>query len=86
MPDYHTPAEVAKRLRVSGDLVGDLIRRGAIPAIDVSPPGSKRPTYRISADALSAYERSRQAVPMPNREVGARARRRKKVMTTREYF
>lgn len=81
--EYHSTAEVAARLRISGDLVGDLIRRGALQAIDVSPPGSKRATYRVSAAALAEYERSRRAVPMPGREL--RTRRRTKP-TCRQYF
>lgn len=83
---YLTTAQVAERLTISLDLVGDLIRRGAIHAIDVSPPGAKRATYRISAEALAEYERSRRSVPvpMPGREV--RTRRPKKVAGVREYF
>jgi hypothetical protein len=86
-PDYFTPAQVAERLHMSIDLVGDHIRAGSLAAIDVRRPGARRASYRVSAAALAEYERARQvrAVPMPGREV--RARRRKKVATGfREYF
>jgi hypothetical protein len=82
--EWFTTAEAVERLHVSPDLLGDLIRGRALEAIDVSRPGSKRATWRISAAAMAAFEKSRKAVPMPSRSVVTR--RRKKLAGVREYF
>jgi excisionase family DNA binding protein len=83
-PPYLSTSQVAERLAVSLDLVGDLIRRGALEAIDVSPPGSKRATYRISAEAMAEYERNRRVVPLVVQTPVTR--RKRKLDGVRRYF
>ena len=83
MPDkYRTTAAAALMGMSQGHLL-DLIHRGAIQATDISSPGSKRKTYRISAQAIADFERSRKAVAMPAREVRTR---RKRLQSVRQYF
>jgi excisionase family DNA binding protein len=45
-----TVNEVASdpRLRVSGSIIRRMIEAGELAAIDISSPGSKRPTYRVN--------------------------------------
>jgi excisionase family DNA binding protein len=49
-----TAEEVAKHLRVTAEQVRCLIRRGQLKAMNVGT-GSKRPLYRITAEALHEF-------------------------------
>ncbi len=53
-----TPPQVAKRWRCSPDRVRDLIRTGNLEAFNMAEPG-ERPQYRVSAEAVARFERSR---------------------------
>jgi excisionase family DNA binding protein len=61
---YLTPAQVAEELNCSLDHVYDLIRAGVLSARDISRPGAKRRTYRISAVALEHLP----LVPVPGED------------------
>ena len=61
-----TPPQVAKQLGVSPDKVLDWIRKGELSATNVAA-GSGRPRYRISAEDLAKFQRTRQNVKPPPR-------------------
>lgn len=66
--DRLTPPEVAKQLGVSADTVRGWIASGALKAVNIAGPG-KRPSHRISPEALADFERRRTktAEPTPHR-------------------
>jgi hypothetical protein len=76
------PADVAARLGVSGRLVLHWIGTGQLAALNVSRnPRSKRPTWRIPAAALEAFEAGRTATaPAP------RVARRKRAGDVIEFY
>lgn len=81
-PSYHAPAEVGERFGISTSAVLSLIRSGALPAVNVSPPGTRRPRYRISESDIAEFL-ERRAVRPP----AAPARRRKRADTgVTQYF
>ncbi len=55
-----TPHEAAEYLKVSAEQVRSLIRRGLLPAINIST-GSKRALYRIKREALDDFLADRSA-------------------------
>lgn len=61
--DRLTPPEVAKLLGVSPDSVRGWIASGALKAVNVAGPG-KRPSHRISREALAEFERRRTPEPV----------------------
>jgi hypothetical protein len=71
-PAIFLPRELADRWRCSLDAVYGLIHAGQLRAFQISPPGAKRPSYRIPADAVVQYE-SRQVSETP-----AKPKRRRK--------
>jgi excisionase family DNA binding protein len=60
-----TPPELARYWRVSPDKVLALIKSGQLRAFNVAAKLSGRPRWRISEDAVLAFERARSAVPVP---------------------
>ena len=78
---YLSPPQVAKRLAVDAHKVIDWIRRGEIPAIDVSATPGGRPRYRIAPADLAVFLATRSAGPTPK----AIRRRRKDPLIT-EFF
>ncbi len=54
----YTPAEVARRLRLSEQTVRRWIRDGVIPAIDLSV-GTRAGPYLITGEDLEEFERQR---------------------------
>lgn len=58
---YLTPNEVAARLRVSKNKVGEWIRKGVLPALNVSQ--SQLPRFRVRPDDLTAFERRMAVLP-----------------------
>ena len=77
---YSTPPELAKRWRIKSERVLAMIRRGELRAFDVSEPGSSRPRFRISPDAVIEYE-NRHAPTAPSKPS-----RRRRDSTVTEYF
>ena len=74
-----TVAQVAEHLAINADHVRDLIRTGELPAFNVG--GTKRPTYRISPDALAGFE-ARRTVRQPEKPI----RQRKAAPTFRRWI
>ncbi len=60
-----TPPDVAKIYGVSPDTVRLWISQGHLQAVSISKVGSKRPRYRIEADALAEFDRKRAAKVIP---------------------
>lgn len=70
---YWTPPELARLRRVTPEKVIGFIRAGRLRATDLASPGSSRPRFRISPQAVQDFERGRQPEPPP-----VRAERRRK--------
>lgn len=51
-----TPNDLAARWNCDAETVLALIHRGALRAFTLSPPGCKRPRWKISATTVVAYE------------------------------
>lgn len=61
-----TPPQLAKLWKKKPETIIDLIRSGALPAIDASlHPGVGRPRYLIGLDDIRAFEEARRVVPAP---------------------
>jgi excisionase family DNA binding protein len=66
--------DLCQRYSVSEHTVLSWIRSGELRAVNVGrKPGSKKPRWRISEEALAAFEQSRTPTPPP-----PRAQRRKR--------
>jgi excisionase family DNA binding protein len=52
--DLLTPKEAANKLKVTSEQIRSLIRKGQLPAVNIST-GTKRPLYRITHQALSDF-------------------------------
>jgi Helix-turn-helix domain len=58
-----TPRQVAERYGVGVHKILSMIDAGIIVAIDMRSPGSSRPRWRITAEAIADFERRRVAQP-----------------------
>ena len=76
-----TPGQVADHWNCAIETVLRLIRSGRLRAFSLSPPGSKRPRWRVSPDALVEFE-NRNAV-VPRSKATKRQRRQSDVI---EFF
>ena len=73
-PIYYSVSEVATRLTVSRAVVLSHIHHGDLPASDISAGTRRKPRWRISADDLTEFLKSRKAI-VAMRPVKRRARR-----------
>ncbi len=74
---YHTPREAAEILAISDDAVLDLIHRGEMPGLRISP--------RITRIPIAAFDRWREGYrPRRRRVAVAPARRRVEVGSTEQ--
>lgn len=79
---YLTPPQVAKRLGVNPGKIAGFIKSGQIAAIDVSlNPGSGRPRWRITPEALADFEASRS-----NKPTTTRPKPRRRVARATSYY
>lgn len=76
-----TPNDLAARWNCDAETVLALIRRGALRAFTLSPPGCKRPRWKISAATVAAYEAGQPIVG----EAPA-TRRQKSTATVKRFF
>jgi len=67
-----TPNRLAKLLCCSPDRVRDWIKSGQLGAIDLAPPGSRKPRYIILPVHLEAFERRRRVRMEPAKPVRRR--------------
>lgn len=58
-----TPPEVAARWRCKPETVRRLLACGALRGYSLSPPGTRRPRWRVTLDAVLAYEAGERADP-----------------------
>lgn len=70
LPDYLTPPEAAKLLRVDPETVIGWIRAGELRASNLARRGTTRPRFRIAREAIDAF--------LAGREVHRRATPRKR--------
>jgi hypothetical protein len=75
-----TPDQLADRWQVSRDLIYRYIAAGTLRTLPV-PPGTRRPTYRIPADAVVAMEAG-----SPSAETPAPGRRKRRCKTDRPGY
>ena len=81
-PRYYTPPEVAKEWwKCSPDRVVDLIKSGKLRAFTLSPPGCKRPHWKIPEEAILEFELANQPKPPT-----PKPRRRRALPPTIDYF
>lgn len=72
-PRWLTPPAIAAQLGMDVHRVLAAIRRGDLQAVDLREPGSSRPRYRVSPEALDKYLAARMVQAPP-----ARARRQQR--------
>ena len=60
---FLTPREVAAQINHSRGFVMSLIAAGELAASDERRPGSKRPMYRITPEAIASWQLSRRIQP-----------------------
>ncbi|MBX3437236.1 MAG: hypothetical protein KF861_07090 [Planctomycetaceae bacterium] len=58
-----TPPELARRWRCKPDAVRLLLERGLLAGFNVADPDATRPRWRISLDAVLAFEAGRRPEP-----------------------
>ena len=62
---YYTPPEIARRFRCDVKKVLRWLATGELAGINLATNLKGRPRWRIHTDALTAFERSRCAIPKP---------------------
>jgi len=83
LSQWLTLSQIAASRQVKQQFLSAEIRAGRLRAVDVSSnPGSGRPRWRISPEALAAWEASRTCSPPEPRT----RRRRRKDPALVEYF
>ena len=58
-----TPPDIAKRWGVKASKIISFITSGELSAFNVASPKSHRPRWRVSAEAVEAFEKSHGAKP-----------------------
>ena len=62
-PEYLTPTQLAEQWLTTAETVIAHIKVGRLRAFTLSPPGSRRPRWRIPMEAISEFE-ERQCVSL----------------------
>jgi excisionase family DNA binding protein len=78
-----TPAEIAKRWRISPDKVRSWIQAGELAAINVAKNVGGRPRYRVDEADFVAFENRRRVQP---RSYKPHRRRKQMGQNTVEFF
>lgn len=82
MRSTHTVHELCERYGVSEHTVLQWIRSGELRAVNVGRrPGTKKPRWRITREALEAFELARTPTPSP-----PRVRRRKRLAEVIKFY
>jgi hypothetical protein len=71
-----TPPQIAARWKAKPETVRRLLETGQLHGFTVSPIGAKRPRWRVTLDAVLAYEAG-DSLPLPTK---AKSRRRSTVV------
>jgi hypothetical protein len=87
-PDYFTPRQLAKRWNVHVDKILAFIKSGTLAAFNAASLQSTRPRYRISMEAVAAFEHNRSIAghPAVNKIQSSRVRRQRDRPAARTYF
>src|SRR6478735_6307472 len=64
-PQWHSPAEIARMLRIPSAKVVGWIRRGELLAVNVADNLDGRARWRVSPESLANFLRSRESQPPP---------------------
>lgn len=70
--DYLTPPELAKIWRRHPSAVVSLIKSGKLKAFTLSPPGTRRPHWRIRKEAVGEFEKEQEQQQAPPAKQQAR--------------
>lgn len=73
-----TPPQLAKRYGCDPTKIIRAIERGDLAAINLAEPGTVRPRYRITPEAIAAFERSKMRHPPAAAEQPAPRRPKRK--------
>jgi len=76
----YTVNDLCRRWRCGPDKVRAWIKGGELSAINAAAVLSGRPQYRITPEALAAFERGRSAAPPP------KPQRRRRNAAVRDYY
>ena len=60
---YQTPPQIAARYGCKAETVVGWIRSGELKALNLAKRGSMKPRFRVSPEALEAFELARSVVP-----------------------
>lgn len=83
---YLTPPQLAAKLRVKPETIVAAIRRGELRAMDLARPGSRRPRFRISPEAIREWETQREAAAVSTPRAAVRRRQSKRPAGWVSYF
>jgi len=61
----YTVADLCQRWRVGPDKIHGFLRRGELVGVNVATHLSARPQWRVSREAVEAFERRRSSAPPP---------------------
>lgn len=64
-PNGFSVADLCRRWKVGADKVHAFLRSGELTAINLATNLSGRPLYRVSPEAVEAFERRRSSAPTP---------------------
>jgi hypothetical protein len=70
-----TVSDAAAELRIRREAVVSLLTSGMLAGYDVTPPGARRKSYRITRQALDDFKAGRSAKTVKTSRRQARARR-----------
>lgn len=83
-PSFFTPPQLARRWGCTPGAVLALIKSAALAAFTISPPGSRRPRWKITEESVRDYEAGRSApAPVKSSTAPTPRRSRKKNRTSR---
>jgi len=77
-----SPPELAKRYGCKPSRVIAWIRSGELVALNLASPGCARPRYRITPEAITAFEQAKSTAPPPPKK----SKRYRSPVTVREFF
>lgn len=79
-----SPPEVAKRWNCTPEAVLQLLKSGALVGFKISPPSSRRPRWKVTLDALLAYENGETAAAPA--KTNSKAPKKRPTVVTGPYY
>ena len=80
------PQQLAERWQCTTEHVLDLIHNNRLKAFSLSKPGSKRPRYRITDEAVAEYEAQHQTQVPVNKTAKPTSRRPRKREAVIQFY